>query len=83
VKELKPPTKAGTSSGEGELNEIDDWTDIKCRLDNTNAKALNINFATVGPEEFKLISMYRFAKDVWDKLRVVLKWTSTVRMSKL
>jgi hypothetical protein len=63
LKGWKPPTKVGTSSGEGELKEIDYWTDIKCRLNNVNAKVLNTIFVVVEPKEFKLISMCRSARE--------------------
>jgi hypothetical protein len=52
----KPLIKARTSFGEGELKEIDDWTDAEYRLDNVNTKVLNTIFATIGLEEFKVIS---------------------------
>jgi hypothetical protein len=48
---------AETSYGEGELKKVDKWTEEECRLDNANVKVLNINLATVRPEEFKHISM--------------------------
>jgi hypothetical protein len=82
-KRWKPLTKVGTSFGESELKEINDWTNAECCLDNANAKALNTTFVIVGPKEFKLISMYSANQDVWDKLQAVFEGMSIIRMSKL
>jgi hypothetical protein len=72
-----------TSTGIEELKPMDDWIDVESYFDNANTKALNTIFAVVGPNEFKLISTCKSAKDAWENLQTVYEGTSTVRLSKL
>ena len=59
------------------------WTTEKARLANNNFKALNVIFATIDVNQFKLISACEFAREAWIILENTHEGTSSVKISKL
>ena len=54
----------------------EDWDEHDMKMDELNAKAMNFLYCALDSNEFNQISIYSFAKKIWDKLEVTHEGTS-------
>ncbi|KAL4360717.1 hypothetical protein GQ457_04G018640 [Hibiscus cannabinus] len=60
-----------------------EWNDEERRRVQMNAKAMQILFCALGPDEFAKMSSCSSAKEIWDKLEVTHEGTSEVKETKI
>ena len=53
------------------------------KKDKLNAKAMNLLYYALDPNEFNRIFTYNFVKEIWDRLQVIHEGTNQVKESKI
>ena len=61
----------------------EDWDDQEMKKGELNAKAMNLLYCALDPNEFNQISICNSAKEIWDRLEVTHKGTNQVKESKI
>ena len=74
-------TKAESEAMEPKIRS--EWTELEIKKVQVNFKAINTLHCALNPTEFNRISTCKTAKEIWDKLKVILEGTSQVKESKI
>ena len=78
-----PPVTTNVETRVETVKPEQNWSTEEDRLANYNFKALNVIFATIDVNQFKLISVYESAREAWIILENEHEGTSAVKISKL
>ncbi|XP_072082090.1 uncharacterized protein [Arachis hypogaea] len=76
------PTKQN-ADGEVVAKEDSEWTNEEKKKVELNAKAINLMHCAISFEEFRKVSRYKTAKEIWDKLRLTHEGTKQVRETRI
>ncbi|KAL1213401.1 hypothetical protein V5N11_002563 [Cardamine amara subsp. amara] len=58
------------------------WTPEEVKKDTSNARALNVIYNGIDVGQFRMISSYKTAKEVWEALKTTYEGTSKVKQTK-
>ncbi|KAL1204607.1 hypothetical protein V5N11_004014 [Cardamine amara subsp. amara] len=59
------------------------WSPEELKKDTSNAKALNAIYNAIDVGQFRMISSYKTAKEVWEAMEITYEGTSKVKQTKL
>ncbi|XP_070036116.1 uncharacterized protein [Nicotiana tomentosiformis] len=63
--------------------DLDDYTEEQSAVITVNSKAKNLLYNTISGEEYKKISSYETAKEMWYKLEVTYEGTNNVKETRI
>ena len=70
-------------NGIASLKPEEDWNEQDIKKIELNAKAMNLLYCALDPNEFNRVSTCSSAKEIWDTLEVTHEGTSQVKQSKV